>query len=112
MSQPRKDIIADDQAGREGGLAVGHDTDLGVTSDLLDLAIVDLEDVLLALGALLEREVGNLLGGLDKLSRWLLDGGESLVEGGEGRVTEGVGAGDVGRDVLVWLLEVWEEGFA
>lgn len=35
-----------------------------------------------------------------------------MLEGREGGVADGVGFGDVGRDVLVWAGEVGQEGLA
>lgn len=50
---PSQGITGDDQACRHECLALG---DHGVPADLLDLAVVSLEDVVLALEALAQRE--------------------------------------------------------
>jgi len=89
-------------------LAIAHNA---LSADLLDLAVVRLEYVVLALVTLGEREEDERLALRVQLSSWLFDDGELGVNGRERGVTERVGFRDVGGHVLVGLREVGEEGF-
>lgn len=97
----------DDQRRGQQRLAIRHQA---VAADLLALAAVRLEDVVLAGQAGAVGQEDQVAGvGVD-LAGGLLDDGELGVDLGEGGVAEGVGPGDVGRDVLVGLLEVGDDG--
>jgi hypothetical protein len=93
---PAVRVAADLEARTHGGLAVA---DQALVADLLDLAVEGGEDVVAALGALLQREEDERLPGRVELAGGLLDGGEAGVEGGERGVAEGVGALEVGGGV-------------
>lgn len=104
--QPADGVATDDQARRDGRLAPRNDA---VPADLLDLAAVDADDVLLSLVAHLDGEEDHLLAVLDQLARRLLDDGEAAVDGREGRVAERVRLLHVRRHVLVRLAQVGQQ---
>jgi hypothetical protein len=82
-AQPRERLVANDENGGNGSLSVGDETSL---LDLLDLGVVHLEDVVLALKALLEREQNESAGILVELVGRLLDSGELLIDAIKGLV--------------------------
>ena len=82
-AQPRECLVANDENGGNGSLSVGNETSL---LDLLDLGVVHLEDVVLALKTLLEREQDESAGILVELIGRLLDSGELLVDAIKGLV--------------------------
>ncbi len=97
-----------DQARRDRSFAVCDDA---LSANLLLFAPVYTKDVILALIPDLQGEEDDGLPIIDEFLCGLLDDGEFGVECGEGAVAEAVRLLDVGRDVGVWLFEVWEEGF-
>lgn len=106
-AEPAQRLVADDEGGGDGGLAVGDDAAL---LRLLDLGGVDFEDVVAALETLVEGEEDQATGVAVELAGGLLDGGEALVEAVERLVADGVGSLDVGRDVLVGPGEPGQDG--
>lgn len=106
-TQPPIRIPTNHQPRRNRRLPPRHNA---LPAHLLTLTPINTNDVLLALGTLLQREEDNRLAIVDEFTGGLLDDGELGVDGGERGVAERVGFGDVGRDVLVGLGEVGEEG--
>lgn len=103
------EVARDAQAGGEKSFALANET---LVADLLDLRLVSVQHIFLALVALSEREEDDALAlGVELLGR-LLDLGEAAVDAVEGVVTEAVSPLEVGRDVLVRSLEVWDKGLA
>ncbi|KAI6757635.1 hypothetical protein HG531_003460 [Fusarium graminearum] len=82
-AQPRESLVADDENGGNGSLSMGDETSL---LNLLDFRVVDLEDMVLALKALLERKHDESAGILVELVGGLLDSRELLVDAIEGLV--------------------------
>lgn len=80
-----------------------------MAANFLNLTVVCLEHVFLALVALGQGEEDERLAIGVELARWFLDGGELGLERRERGVADGVGLGNVRRDVLVGLGEVWED---
>lgn len=96
-----------DQTGGDGSLAVSHQT---ISSNVLILGVVDLEDMVLGLGALAHGEEHDALAVAPELARRLLQDGEPLVDLGEDLVANRVGLLDVGRDVFVRLGKIGDDG--
>lgn len=82
-AQPRERLVANDEDGGNGSFSVRDEASL---LDLLDLRVVDLEDVVLTLKALLNWEEDESAGILVEFIGWLLDDGELLVDTVEGLV--------------------------
>lgn len=108
-AEPAKSLVADDEGGVNGGQALGDEA-LLVVAGLFDLAVVDVEDVVTALNALVEGDEKEVTGVLVDFASGLLDGGEALIDAAEGLIAEGVCLADVGGEVLVWLLEIGHHG--
>lgn len=97
-AEPGQSLVANDEDGGNGSLAMGDESSLLV---LLVLGAVNLEDVILALQALVVGKQDQTLGLIVKVVGRLLDNGKSLIDAVQSLVTDGVGLLDVGRDVLV-----------
>jgi len=80
-----------------------------LAANFLNLTVVCLEYVFLAFVALGQGEEDERLAIGVQLTSGLLDGGELGLQRRERGVTDGVGFGDVRRDVLVGLREVRED---
>ena len=106
-TDPRQRLVADDKSSEQGSLSMGNDT---LLLSLLDLGVVDLEDVVAALEAHAVGQEDEALGVGVNVGGGLLDSGEALVKASQGGVAEGVGLGDVRRDVLVRLGEKGDDG--
>ena len=107
LAEPVDRLVRNDQAGRNGRRAV---RDQALASDVLVLGVVDLEDVVLGLGALAHGEEDDALAVAPELARGLLQDGESRVHLGEHLVADRVSLLDVRRHVLVRLREVGDHG--
>lgn len=83
---------------------------------LLGLGVVDAEDVVAALEALVVREQDQALCVIVNLRGGLLDDGETLVDAVESLVTQRVGTLDIrdeiGRECVVGLGEVRKDGYS
>ena len=106
-AEPGQGLVADDERGDDGSLAVGDQAGLLI---LLVLAGKDVEDVVAALDALVVRQQDEALGVVVQVVGGPLDDGEALVDAGQGLVAEGVGLGQEGDDVTVGLGEVGDDG--
>lgn len=106
-AQPGEGLVADDEAGGDGGLALG---DEALLVGLLVLGGVDLEDVVLALEALVVGQQDQTLGLVVEVVGGLLDHGESLVDAVERLVAKVVDPVGVGSDVLKGLGEPGDHG--
>lgn len=106
-ADPGQGLVTDDNGRDDGSLAVANVAALLI---ILDLGRVDVEDVVAALKGLVVGQQDEALGVGVELAGGLLDEGEALVEAVERLVAERVDAGDVGRDVLVGLGEVGQDG--
>ena len=106
-ANPAQGLVADNQRRRDGSLAVANVAALLI---LFRLSGVDIEHVVTALKGLVVGQEDEALGLGIELAGGLLDGGEALVEAVERLVAKRVGAGDVGRDVLVRLGEIGQDG--
>lgn len=100
-------LVADLEDGGDGGLALANVALFGL---LLGLGVEDVENVVAALETLVDGEEDDGLGVVVELAGGLLDDGEALVDAVQGLVADGVDALDVGRDVLVGLGEVGDDG--
>lgn len=97
-ANPAEGLIAHHQSSGDSRFALGDET---LLLNLLDLARVNLENVILALKTLVVREEDQRLGVIVELGGRLLDNGESLVNLVEGLVAKGIGMRNIWRDVLV-----------
>jgi hypothetical protein len=108
-AHPLERIAAHHQAGPDERQAVA---DQAVLAGLLLLGAEHANDVVLALGALPQREEDDRPAALVQLAGGLLHDGEVRLEGGQRGVAQGVGALDVRRHVLVGPGEVGEQRLA
>jgi hypothetical protein len=107
-TEPGEGLVADDESGGDGSPTVAQEI-LGLLG-LLDLTSPDVVNMVAALETLVVRQKDEALGVAVQLLCGLADDGEALVELAEGLVAKGVGADDVGRDVLVELGQVGNHG--
>ena len=100
---------AEGEGGGDGSLVVSSQA---LAANLLELGVVGAEDMLLAALAKADGELNKGLSVVDELICRLLDRGELLIELRQRIVAQVVGLLDVWGDILVWALEVAEEGSA
>jgi hypothetical protein len=106
-ANPLESLIAHNEGSGDGSLALCDDA---LLLNLLELARVDLEDVVFTLETLVVREEYQCLGVIVELRSGLLDDWESLVNLVKGLVTQAVGVCDVGREVLIRAGEPGKDG--
>lgn len=106
-ADPAQGLVANDEGSGNSSLALTNKASLLL---LLGLSAVDLEDVVATLNTLVVGEEDQALGVVVQLGGGLLDDGEGGIEAVEGLVANGVGTLNVGRNVLVGLGEVGEDG--
>lgn len=106
IAQPAQRVSGDDQCRRYGRLA--H-CDKSLSTDLLALGVVGLQDIVFALKSLAKREKGETSRVVIELASRFLDDRELFVDLREGRVTDGVEFCNVWVDVLVGLGEIWKD---
>ena len=97
-------VAEDNQAARDESLDPSDDT---ITTALLVLAIVGLEDILLALVELVVWVVGVTNRGILDLFCLGLDSREFGVDLRQDTVTQLIGLVDIWTDIGVWSLEIW-----
>jgi hypothetical protein len=106
IAQPVQRVAGDDQCRRYGRLA--H-CDKSLSTDLLALGVVGLQDIVFALKSLAKREKSETSRVVIELASRFLDDRELFVDLREGRVTDGVEFCNVWVDVLVGLGEIWKD---
>jgi hypothetical protein len=93
LAQPAQRVAADNQAGGNSGLAHG---DEALATNLLVLAVVGAQNIVLAFQTHLVWEKDVALAVVIKLASWLLDSGELGFQGAEGRISERIGLAHIG----------------
>lgn len=97
-ANPAEGLVAHHQSSGDSRFALGNEA---LLLNLLELARINLEDVVLAFKTLVVGEENQRLGLIVEIGGRFLDNGESLVNLVEGLVAKGIGLCDVWRDVLI-----------
>lgn len=106
-TDPAQGLVANDEGSGDSSLALTNKAGLLL---LLGFGAVDLEDVVTALNTLVVGEEDQALGIIVQLGGGLLDDGEAGIDVVERLVANRVDTLNVGRNVLVRLGEVGEDG--
>lgn len=100
----------DDQSGSEGGLPSQQETRAIITTQVLMLPRVDINDVIPALESLGVGKKDEALGVRVELSSGFLHNGPPLVNLGQSLVAEIIGLQHVWFDILVGFGQIWKDG--
>ncbi len=108
ITNPSESFRCDEKTSRDQGLARRH---IPISTNLLVLRVVDIDDMALGLHAFADREVDDGLAVRNQLVCGLLQGRNALIDPGQRIVANSIGLLDVGRDILVRLVEVGQDRF-